>query len=224
MTYHSGSAFEPTTFAHLLPESTAVVHTMGILLESDYKGVVREGSLLGMAGRLVGMGGLGENPLKKGGSHSAVGSSGGAGKGGYERINRDSGEQVGLDLVQGRRLTRCADCSSTSGVALSVLRTLLASKGPAPTSAVAPSPKTPTPFVYISAEDIFRPFIPSGYIASKRQAEQGIQELLTARDESQREITPLIVRPGQSLHADERAHSLLLRSAFDWLTTFRLDL
>lgn len=37
---------------------------------------------------------------------------------------------------------------------------------------------TPRPFVYISAEDIFRPIVPSGYIEAKRAAEQGIQALM----------------------------------------------
>lgn len=66
---------------------------MGILLESDYKSLTRETSLLGLAGKLVG-GGLGGNPLKKASGSVGGGAAGGkgAGEGGYERINRDSGE------------------------------------------------------------------------------------------------------------------------------------
>lgn len=34
------------------------------------------------------------------------------------------------------------------------------------------------PFVYISAEDIFRPIIPARYIETKREAEAGIDTLV----------------------------------------------
>lgn len=34
------------------------------------------------------------------------------------------------------------------------------------------------PFVYVSAEDIFRPVIPARYIETKREAEQGIEEMI----------------------------------------------
>lgn len=37
----------------------------------------------------------------------------------------------------------------------------------------------PRPFVYISAEDIFRPVIPARYISTKREAEQGIERLIS---------------------------------------------
>lgn len=36
----------------------------------------------------------------------------------------------------------------------------------------------PRAFVYVSAEDIFRPFISARYIESKREAEQGIARML----------------------------------------------
>jgi hypothetical protein len=36
----------------------------------------------------------------------------------------------------------------------------------------------PRPFVYISAEDIFRPVIPARYIETKREAERGIEEMM----------------------------------------------
>ena len=32
---------EPGSYSHFLKDATAVVHTMGILLEADYKGIVR---------------------------------------------------------------------------------------------------------------------------------------------------------------------------------------
>jgi hypothetical protein len=37
---------------------------------------------------------------------------------------------------------------------------------------------TPRPFVYISAEDIFRPVIPAKYIETKREAEKGIESMM----------------------------------------------
>ncbi|KAF7440728.1 hypothetical protein PC9H_001076 [Pleurotus ostreatus] len=57
----------------------------------------------------------------------------------------------------------------------------------------------PRPFIYISAEDIFRPIIPAKYIETKREAEQGL-ELLLAR-ESYRGI---YVRPSLVYHAHYR--------------------
>ena len=36
----------------------------------------------------------------------------------------------------------------------------------------------PRPFVYVSAEDIFRPFIPARYIETKREAEVRIEEMM----------------------------------------------
>ena len=36
----------------------------------------------------------------------------------------------------------------------------------------------PKPFIYVSAEDIFRPLIPARYISTKREAEQRIEELI----------------------------------------------
>lgn len=70
-----------------------------------------------------------------------------------------------------------------------------------PTSATPPRP-----FVYVSAEDIFRPIVPDGYIRTKRQAEQAI--LALCADSQQRAqvdethvdggaIMPVLVRPGR---------------------------
>ena len=70
------------------------------------------------------------------------------------------------------------------------------------------SSTTPRPFVYVSAEDIFRPIIPDGYIRTKRQAEQAI--LALCADSQQRTlneemhadggaIRPVLVRPGMSI-------------------------
>jgi hypothetical protein len=67
------------------------------------------------------------------------------------------------------------------------------------------SSPTPRPFVYVSAEDIFRPIVPDGYIRTKRQAEQAILALCAdsqqrAQTEETHEdggaIRPVLVRPG----------------------------
>jgi hypothetical protein len=86
--YHQGSAFDPSTYSHLLASSTAVVHTLGILLESDYKGAVRSGSAGGVLSSLMAAGRfLGSNPLEKRQESSDRMSI----KPTYESMNRDSG-------------------------------------------------------------------------------------------------------------------------------------
>lgn len=66
------------------------------------------------------------------------------------------------------------------------------------------------PFIYVSAEDIFRPFVPDGYIRTKRQAEEAVLALcadsaLRARIAQEGEegqaadggvVRPVLVRPG----------------------------
>lgn len=42
---------------------------------------------------------------------------------------------------------------------------------------------SPRPFVYISAEDIFRPVISARYIETKREAEQGIKALMANKSD-----------------------------------------
>ncbi|KAL0946587.1 hypothetical protein HGRIS_012788 [Hohenbuehelia grisea] len=66
----------------------------------------------------------------------------------------------------------------------------------------SPSSNTggPRPFVYISAEDIFQPFIPARYIKTKREAEQGIALMLTDKPE----YRPVFIRPSLVYHAHYR--------------------
>jgi hypothetical protein len=45
-------------------------------------------------------------------------------------------------------------------------------------SSPTPPERDPRPFVYVSAEDIFRPLIPGRYIETKREAEQGIEGMI----------------------------------------------
>ena len=62
---------------------------------------------------------------------------------------------------------------------------------------------SPSPFVYLSAEDIFRPFISPRYIETKREAEQAILDRLASSSEDasspQRSIRPVFVRPSAPL-------------------------
>lgn len=75
----AASAFEPHQYASLVGESTAVVHTLGILMENNYKEHVRRGNLLGLLGAVVG--GRTGNPLAQAGKPSMT----------YESMNRDAG-------------------------------------------------------------------------------------------------------------------------------------
>ncbi|KAL8284184.1 hypothetical protein RQP46_004933 [Phenoliferia psychrophenolica] len=59
----------------------------------------------------------------------------------------------------------------------------------------------PSPFVFISAEDIFRPFVPARYIETKREAERIIlSELAAAGPTPTRPIRPIFVRPSLIYH------------------------
>ncbi|GJE87162.1 hypothetical protein PsYK624_032450 [Phanerochaete sordida] len=133
--WQKADALRPETYRHLLPGATAVVHTLGTLLEdARYKAALNKGDL----GALVRVAVEG---VTKSGNPLAERST----KGGYDELNRDS--------------------------ALRVCEAFLES---------APSTSVPHPraFVYVSAEDIFRPFIPARYIESKREAELGIERMM----------------------------------------------
>lgn len=147
-----------------------------------------------------GLMGLGGNPLER------RGGDGRGQTGTYERMNRDSGTSRSappslfslllLKVFYGRlsALTQLEGLCKTS--ALSVLDALRASKA---------DKHEPTPFVYVSAEDIFRPFVDGRYISTKREAEQAIVATCASRpvvvveggEGGGREVVPFIVRPGE---------------------------
>ena len=83
--WHSASAFDPPTYTSLVASSSAVVHTLGMLLEdAGYKASIRNGDVLGLVKAFAGgMMGHGEaaNPLKGRKEREK----------GYEGMNRDSG-------------------------------------------------------------------------------------------------------------------------------------
>lgn len=62
-------------------------------------------------------------------------------------------------------------------------------------------------FVYVSAEDIFRPVVPAGYITSKREAERLLQELCTPQ------IRSVFLRPSFIYHPHFRPISSPLAAA-----------
>ncbi|TYJ52369.1 hypothetical protein B9479_007025 [Cryptococcus floricola] len=81
VTWHAADAFSPSSYSSLVSSSTAVVHTLGILLEDQgYKKAVREGDVFGLAGSMVKALEGGANPLKSAEEK----------KRGYEGVNRDS--------------------------------------------------------------------------------------------------------------------------------------
>ncbi|KAG9092325.1 hypothetical protein FS749_015818 [Ceratobasidium sp. UAMH 11750] len=84
--FRKASAFEPASYRSLLEPCTAVVHTLGILLEAPrYKSAVQSGSLGGLVsafGHAWGLGAAG-NPLAK----MAPGE-----EGTYESINTEAGK------------------------------------------------------------------------------------------------------------------------------------
>jgi len=70
-------------------------------------------------------------------------------------------------------------------------------------SATAPGiepSNTPRPFVYISAEDIFRPIIPVRYIETKREAEQRIEAIMVKNPN----YRGVYMRPSLVYHAHQR--------------------
>ncbi|GAA5938264.1 hypothetical protein JCM3775_002931 [Rhodotorula graminis] len=89
----------------------------------------------------------------------------------YERLNRDSA----LALFDAFHSSRSPSSSSSSLV-------------------------SPSPFVFISAEDIFRPFVPARYIQTKRQAEADIWRRATAPADEPPSVRPVFVRPSLMYH------------------------
>ncbi|CDS00159.1 uncharacterized protein SPSC_00176 [Sporisorium scitamineum] len=169
--WHAADALDPSSYAHLADRATAAVHTVGILLESDYKSKSSQASPLrnAIAGVAKGWGfDLGRsntdsNPLHDskypGGSQAgqaASSSSRDTSRFSYEHMNRDSAIAVAHTLLSSlrHRSLQSANTSSSS----------------APLSESAP-------FIYISAEDLFRPVVDARYIRTKRQAESAIARL-----------------------------------------------
>ncbi|KAK0197037.1 mitochondrial protein [Armillaria mellea] len=128
-----------------LKDAHGVVHTLGTLLDDGkYKNAVKEGSLVGLVGSLIGS----QNPLEKKTSS------------GYESLNRDAALRVCEAFVD---------------------------SGPAE----GPSPRP----------NIFRPIIPARYIETKREAEAGIDHLVSQKSGLFRGV---YIRPSLVYHAHFR--------------------
>ncbi|KAK1228427.1 hypothetical protein PQX77_008565 [Marasmius sp. AFHP31] len=70
----------------------------------------------------------------------------------------------------------------------------------------------PRPFVFISAEDFSRPIIPSRYIETKREAEQGIDTLVSTKPDQYRGV---YIRPSLVYHAHYRPLTTPAAALFD---------
>jgi hypothetical protein len=85
--WKKGDALDPTTYSHIMPGVSGVVHTLGTLLESSgYKTALKEGDLGALFRSYFTSSG---NPLAKDNENS---------KGSYKVINRDTGEPFVLSI------------------------------------------------------------------------------------------------------------------------------
>ncbi|SPO29828.1 uncharacterized protein UTRI_06100_B [Ustilago trichophora] len=164
--WHAADALDPSSYSHLADRATAAVHTVGILLESDYKSKSPQAWPLrnAIAGVAKGWGlrlpqsGADSNPLhdaKYPGDKVGQTSRRQGAKFSYEHMNRDSAIAVAHTFLSSLRH-----------------RSLHPAEGSTSTS-----PPVPAPFIYISAEDLFRPVVDARYIRTKRQAESAIARL-----------------------------------------------
>ncbi|KAJ7109437.1 hypothetical protein C8R44DRAFT_634992 [Mycena epipterygia] len=117
----------------------------------------------------------------------------------YKRAVRNSDAPALLRaLIGGRNPLSAASTYETMNrdSALRVCEAFLASAPPAEGSRL-----DVRPFVFISAADVFRPWIPARYIETKREAERGIAALLAA---DARRFRGAYLRPGLVYHAHQR--------------------
>ncbi|GAA5876144.1 hypothetical protein JCM8547_003378 [Rhodosporidiobolus lusitaniae] len=180
--WRQGSAFDPSSYEQLMKESDAVVTTLGVLFEQEYKkgGTARPFKVLQSV--VENLGGSRGNPLAKG-----------RGERSYERLNRDSAISLYTSFLSTRpslsTLTSALPCASRS------------------------------PFVYISAEDIFRPFVPARYIQSKREAEVEIDRL-SREGEGGKGTRPVFVRPSLMYHPHLNPSSTLPATLLEATSSF----
>ena len=83
MNWQKADALDPSTYAHLLPGTSAVVHTLGTLLEdARYKSALKEGDVFKLLGTFASsfLGSESSNPLRDEDKD-----------GGYATLNRDAG-------------------------------------------------------------------------------------------------------------------------------------
>ncbi|KAI4196347.1 MAG: hypothetical protein LQ350_006598 [Teloschistes chrysophthalmus] len=146
--WEKADVLKPATYQAFLEGADAVVHSMGILLEADYKGVLTgKESLVGGLRRAFSAtkGGSDRNPLERGREDGA-----GDGEGGGEIRSAEPDGQITYELMNRDSAITLAQESSFANV---------------------PS------FVYISAA-AGAPMLPKRYITTKREAESTIASSL----------------------------------------------
>ncbi|KAJ3725893.1 hypothetical protein C8R42DRAFT_574688 [Lentinula raphanica] len=80
---------------------------------------------------------------------------------------------------------------------------------------------SPRPFVYISAEDVFRPLISARYVETKREAERDIEAMLSASPGQYRGV---YIRPSLVYHAHYRPLTTPAAAIFDLSATLHRKL
>ena len=172
----------PDSYKHLLSGVTGIVHTIGTLLENTrYKAALRDGNVPGLIGSLASdLCAKSGNPLEADQDK----------KGTYELLNRDSG--MCSRPLQGFITLTCVMIQ-----AIRVCETFMSTK---------PEMKldVPRPFIYLSAEDCGRPFIPARYIEAKREAELAIQSMMSKNPH----FRGVFIRPSMFFISSHRAMSL----------------
>ncbi|KAK7020565.1 adenylate kinase [Favolaschia claudopus] len=103
--------------------------------------------------------------------------------------------------------------------ALRVCQAFIDSAPPAEQTASSAAPARP--FVFISAADVFRPWISTRYIETKRAAERGIDQLLSSHPERFRGV---YLRPGLVYHAHHRPLSTPAAVLVDFTSTLHSSL
>ncbi|KAH9063324.1 mitochondrial protein [Lactarius vividus] len=78
----------------------------------------------------------------------------------------------------------------------------------------------PRPFVYISAEDIFRPVIPAAYIETKREAEEQIERVIEGRTN----YRAVYLRPSLVYHPHLRPYTAAMAALLDLSSTVQSKL
>ncbi|KAF9535297.1 mitochondrial protein [Crepidotus variabilis] len=172
--WQKGDALNPSTFSQLFPQVDGVVCTLGLLLEdTSYKQSLRDGNVIKLLGSLW----TGVVGGEQRGNPLKRGIPVGTTKMTYELMNRDS--------------------------ALRVCEVFISSDATPVDQNLGTNDHNHTrPFIYVSAEDIFRPFIPARYISTKREAEEGIERLIS--NDLRDRFRGVYIRPSLVYHAHHR--------------------
>jgi len=78
----------------------------------------------------------------------------------------------------------------------------------------------PRPFIYISAEDIFRPVVPAAYIDTKREAEERIERMIKGRTN----YRGVYLRPSLVYHPHLRPYTAAVAAFLDLSSTVQSKL